>query len=76
MNFKDIVNDTPLHIKKEFIYRKHEKGSLIIHPHEEGGHARGGHRSRSKRRTAKMNSRINCCLQSSLNLPPLSTILD
>ncbi|MCM3038497.1 Crp/Fnr family transcriptional regulator [Paenibacillus motobuensis] len=38
MNFKDIVNDAPLHIKKEFIYRKHEKGSLIIHPHEQNNH--------------------------------------
>lgn len=35
MNFKDIVDDAPAHIKKEFIYRRHKKGSLIIHPHEQ-----------------------------------------
>ncbi len=38
MNFKDIVNDAPLHIKKEFIYKRHKKGSLIIHPHEQNNY--------------------------------------
>lgn len=38
MNFKDIVNNAPAHIKTEFIYRRHEKGSLIIHPHEQNHH--------------------------------------
>ncbi|AMW98006.1 Crp/Fnr family transcriptional regulator [Rummeliibacillus stabekisii] len=38
MNFKDIVNGAPMHIKKEFIYRKHKKGSLIIHPHEQNNY--------------------------------------
>jgi len=38
MNFKDIVDNAPTHIKKEFIYRRHEKGSLIIHPHEHNNH--------------------------------------
>lgn len=35
MNLKDILNDAPAHIKKEFIYRQHKKGSLIIPPQEQ-----------------------------------------
>lgn len=38
MNLKDIVNDVPPHIKKEFIYRRHKKGNLIIHPHEKNNY--------------------------------------
>lgn len=38
MDFKDIVNDASTSIKKEFIYRKHKKGSLIIHPHEQNNY--------------------------------------
>ena len=38
MDFQDIVNDAPTHIKKEFIYRSHKKGSLIIHPHEQNNY--------------------------------------
>ncbi|MFP3846327.1 Crp/Fnr family transcriptional regulator [Priestia filamentosa] len=38
MNFKNIVNEAPVQIKKEFIYRKHKKDSLIIHPHEQNNH--------------------------------------
>ncbi|MFD0695410.1 Crp/Fnr family transcriptional regulator [Paenibacillus sp. GCM10027628] len=34
MNLQDIVNDAPAHISEAFIYKKHKKGSLIIHPHE------------------------------------------
>ena len=35
MNLNDIVNVAPKWIKKEFIYKRHKKGSLIIHPHEQ-----------------------------------------
>ncbi|WP_028546906.1 Crp/Fnr family transcriptional regulator [Paenibacillus taiwanensis] len=35
MDFKAIVNDAPTFITKQFIYRKHKKGSLIIYPHEQ-----------------------------------------
>ncbi|GIP24084.1 Crp/Fnr family transcriptional regulator [Paenibacillus sp. J22TS3] len=35
MDFENIVNHAPLHIKKEFIYRTHVKGSLILHPDEQ-----------------------------------------
>ncbi|MCG7410497.1 Crp/Fnr family transcriptional regulator [Paenibacillus sp. ACRRX] len=35
MDFKAIVNDAPTLITKHFMYRKHKKGSLIIHPHEQ-----------------------------------------
>lgn len=38
MYFKDIVNDAPVHIKKDFIYKKHKKGNLIIHPHEQNNY--------------------------------------
>ncbi|WP_210608129.1 Crp/Fnr family transcriptional regulator [Priestia flexa] len=38
MDLKDILNDAPVHIKKEFIYRRHKKGSLIIHPHEKNNY--------------------------------------
>ncbi|WP_286923639.1 MULTISPECIES: Crp/Fnr family transcriptional regulator [Lysinibacillus] len=38
MDLKDIVKNAPSHIKKEFIYRRHEKGSLIIHPHEQNNY--------------------------------------
>jgi len=34
MNLKEIVIVAPKQIKEEFIYKKHKKGSLIIHPHE------------------------------------------
>ncbi|MED1915637.1 Crp/Fnr family transcriptional regulator [Bacillus thuringiensis] len=34
MNLKDIVNVAPERIKKEFIYKRHKKGRLIIHPNE------------------------------------------
>ena len=33
MNLKEIVNVAPKQIKEEYIYKKHKKGSLIIHPH-------------------------------------------
>lgn len=35
MDLKKLVYNAPEHIKKEFIYKKHEKGSLIIFPNEE-----------------------------------------
>ncbi|WP_231495794.1 Crp/Fnr family transcriptional regulator [Paucisalibacillus sp. EB02] len=38
MNLEDIVNDAPIQIKKEFIYRRHKKGSLIIHPNEQNNY--------------------------------------
>lgn len=38
MNLKDILNDTPAHIKKEFIYRRHKKGSFIIPPQEQNNY--------------------------------------
>ncbi|ODV56117.1 MULTISPECIES: Crp/Fnr family transcriptional regulator [Lysinibacillus] len=38
MEFQAIVNDAPAHIKKEFIYRRHTKGSPIIHPHEQNNY--------------------------------------
>jgi len=34
VNYKDVILTAPEHIRKEFIRRKHKKGSLIIHPHE------------------------------------------
>ncbi|UHA73310.1 Crp/Fnr family transcriptional regulator [Paenibacillus sp. 481] len=38
MNLKDIVNNAPEHIKKEFIHKTHKKGSLIIHAHEQNNY--------------------------------------
>ncbi|QDQ02442.1 Crp/Fnr family transcriptional regulator [Lysinibacillus fusiformis] len=38
MHLKDILNDAPAHIKKEFIYRRHQKGSLIIPPQEQNNY--------------------------------------
>lgn len=35
MDLKQILNDAPAGIKKDFIYKKHKKSSLILHPHEE-----------------------------------------
>ncbi|MGY4688644.1 Crp/Fnr family transcriptional regulator [Salibacterium sp. K-3] len=32
------MNDAPMHIKNEFIYRRHKKGSLIIHPYEQNNY--------------------------------------
>lgn len=38
MNLKDLIDAAPEHIEKEFIYRKHKKGSLIILPYEENNY--------------------------------------
>ncbi|NOU86194.1 cyclic nucleotide-binding domain-containing protein [Paenibacillus sp. LMG 31460] len=38
MDLKEIVNDVPTQIKKEFIYKKHKKSSLILHPHEQNNY--------------------------------------
>ncbi|WP_237712525.1 Crp/Fnr family transcriptional regulator [Paenibacillus elgii] len=35
IDFEEIVNAAPGQIRKEFRYRKHKKGSLILRPHEE-----------------------------------------
>ena len=35
MNLKELVDNAPEYIKREFIHREHKKGSLIIHPSEE-----------------------------------------
>lgn len=35
MNLKNIVNHAPAQIKKDFTFRTHEKGSLILHPDEQ-----------------------------------------
>lgn len=35
MDLENIVTNAPAHIKKEFIYRTHKKGSLILHPDEQ-----------------------------------------
>lgn len=38
MDLKEIVNAAPMQIKKEFIYKKHKKSSLILHPHEQNNY--------------------------------------
>ncbi|UKS27018.1 Crp/Fnr family transcriptional regulator [Paenibacillus sp. HWE-109] len=38
MDLKEIMNEVPTSVKQEFIYRKHKKGSLIIHPNEQNNY--------------------------------------